>query len=394
MSSAARTLRASYSGRIGSFELCAEFEIPLQGVTALFGPSGAGKTLLLRCLAGLAPLRGQLRVGDELWEDASSGVHRPANQRPIGYVFQEPSLFPHLSVRGNLMFGYRRALRVARESIRPDDVIELLGISQLLDRLPRRLSGGERQRVALGRALLTQPRILLLDEPLSALDQAARDEILAYLEAVQGVLGIPMVYVTHAIDEVERLAHHLVLLERGRVAASGSLTSLLADPRGPIARGAFAGTVLEARVAAFDATDDVTILESAAGELLIPGRIGELGAGLRVRVAAQDVSLAFERPMRSTILNVLPATIVDLEHLKRGQVNVALELGTAPDTVRLLARITARSARTLGIEVGQAVHAQIKAASTVSWVSGQAGYLDAKSSDSVTDRNSGKKVSN
>jgi molybdate transport system ATP-binding protein len=399
MSVAAGALRAAYAGRIGGFELDAVFEAPLAGVTGLFGPSGSGKTVLLRCIAGLTRLRGRLTIGDDVWETADGSVRRAPHERQIGYVFQEASLFAHLSVRDNLLYGHRRALRAVPEMIRPDDAIGLLGIEQLLDRSPHHLSGGERQRVALGRALLSQPRLLLMDEPLAALDRMAKDEILPYIEAVHRALTIPVLYVTHDIDEIERLADHLVLLEAGRVIASGPLADVLADPRTPLARGPSAATVLEAQIASYDAGDMMTTLAIPGGTLLVPGHLGAIGSRRRVRVAAQDVSLAIDLPSRTTILNVLPARIADIQPLDAGRANVLLALGPEPGSAggpepgraggpepgreggteagragepegrgasaKLLARITQRSLRALALAPGQTVHAQIKAASIV-----------------------------
>jgi len=363
--SAPRTLRVTYTGTVGCFLLDASFEVPLAGVTAVFGPSGSGKTILLRCIAGLTRLRGQLAVGDEPWDDADRGIHRPAHERSIGYVFQEASLFAHLSVRENLLFGYRRAPRAAGGGIRPEEVIALLGIEPLLDRFPFGLSGGERQRVALGRALLAQPQVLLMDEPLSALDRMAKDEILPYLESVQRALAIPVLYVTHDIEEVERLADQLVLLHAGRVVACGPIHNVLADPHTALARGPEAAVLLETQVSGYDGVDVVTTLRSDAGELVVPGQLGPVGMRVRIRIAAQDVSLALERPTGTTILNVLPARIEEIAELGNGRANVLLELCSGSRSARLLARVTQRSVRALRLRVGDAVHAQVKAASIV-----------------------------
>jgi molybdate transport system ATP-binding protein len=224
MSQSDATISARYAGVLGSFKLDVAFEAPMRGITALFGPSGCGKTTILRCVAGLNRLPGFLKVGDAVWQDDTIGKSLKPYERPVGYVFQEPSLFAHLSVRGNLRYGHRRAQRKgAPEDIRLEDLVSLLGIGHLLDRATTELSGGERQRVALGRALLAQPRILLMDEPLSALDRMTKDEILPYFEALHASLSIPVLYVTHDISEIERLADHMVLLDSGRVTAAGQL---------------------------------------------------------------------------------------------------------------------------------------------------------------------------
>jgi len=359
------SLRASFSGSIGGFEFDFGFEAPLAGFTAVFGPSGSGKTSLLRCLAGLAPIRGTLHVGDVVWEDTETGLWRPPHERAVGYVFQEASLFAHLSVRDNLGFGHRRAIVRGPERIGPEGVIELLGLSRLLERSPHGLSGGERQRVALGRALLAQPELLLMDEPLAALDHAAKQEVLGYLEAIQDSLELPVVYVTHDLSEVERLADHVLLLESGRIVSGGPLYDVLVDPYTPLARSAAAASVLEARVVSYDPTDVLSTFETEAGRLLLPGDHGEVGTERRVRIAAQDVSLTLDPPSRTTILNVLPARVHEVVSLGSGRSNVVLRLGPDSATSRLLARVTSRSARTLELQAGTRVYAQIKAASIV-----------------------------
>jgi molybdate transport system ATP-binding protein len=360
------TIEARFFGALGAFKLDVSFEVPMRGITALFGPSGCGKTTILRCMAGLTRLPGRLAVGSDVWQDDASGKFRAPYQRPIGYVFQEPSLFPHLTVRGNLRYGQRRALKAgAAEDIRLDDVVTLLGIAPLLERATGSLSGGERQRVALGRALLSQPRLLLMDEPLSALDVMSKDEIFPYFEALRAALAIPALYVSHDISEIERLADYMVLLEAGRVVAAGTLVDLLTDTRLPIARGAQAATVLETRVGAFDARDGLTALEFGGETLLMPQRVGEIGSRRRVRIVATDVSLAVERPSQTTIVNVLPVRVRQIESLDEAQVNVVLTIGHRPDGPRLLARITRRAQRLLAFAPQQDVYAQIKGVSLV-----------------------------
>ncbi len=236
-------IRARFAGRLGSFDFDVGFVAPGRGVTALFGPSGCGKTTALRCIAGLERIAGEFALGDEIWQDAARFV--PPHRRAVGYVFQEASLFPHLSVTGNLTFGQRRA---ADRGVALAEVVSLLGLGGLLDRAPGRLSGGERQRVAIGRALLSQPRLLLMDEPLSALDRDGKSEILVYLERLHDVLSIPVIYVTHDMGEVERLADHLVLLERGRVIGAGDLHVMLAAGDLPLSRRPGAAAVIEGRL--------------------------------------------------------------------------------------------------------------------------------------------------
>jgi molybdate transport system ATP-binding protein len=356
---------ARFRGRLGAFLLDAAFEAPMRGVTALFGPSGCGKTTVLRCVAGLQRLQdGHLSIGGEIWQDGANV--RPPHERSVGYVFQEASLFPHLSVRRNLLYGHRRAMRRgAREATRFDEVVSLLGIGGLLDRSPLRLSGGERQRVAMGRALLSQPRLLLMDEPLAGLDRPSKDEILPYLEALHAELSIPVLYVSHDIGEVERLADHLVLLEAGQVVASGPLAELQTDPELPIARLAEASVVLAARVTRYDSDYGLTTLSVDEGTIVVPGRYGPSGTRQRVRIGASDVSLARQPPVASTILNALAARVVAAEAQDAAQMNVVVRLGAAGQGARLLARVTRKSWETLGIGPGDLVHAQVKSAALV-----------------------------
>ena len=366
MNRADATISARYGGVLGSFALDVAFEAPMRGITALFGPSGCGKTTILRCVAGLSRLPGRLVVGAEVWQDHATGKFREPHERPVGYVFQESSLFPHLSVRRNLLYGHRRALRQGTtEEIRLDDVVELLGIAPLLDRANGALSGGERQRVALGRALLAQPRLLLMDEPLSALDRMTKEEIFPYFEALHAALSIPVLYVSHDISEIERLADYMVLLDAGRVIAVGPLSELLADSRLPIARGAEAATVLEARVGGFDPGDALTTLAVGGETLLAPGRFGETGSRHRVRIAATDVSLAADRPSLTTILNIVPVRVIDIQAVGEAQINVVLTIGHRDGGPKLLARVTRRAQQILRFAPGQDVYAQIKAVSLI-----------------------------
>ena len=354
-------LSARFRGRFGGFDLQVGFEAPERGVTALFGPSGSGKTTLLRCLAGLdRVVEGCCRLGDAVWQDA--GRFLPPHRRAVGYVFQEPSLFAHLSVRDNLAYGLRRAAgRAGAGEVGFDQAVALLGLEPLLARAPAKLSGGERQRVAIGRALLAQPRLVLMDEPLAALDRASRAELLPRLEAVFAALAVPVIYVSHDLAEVERLADHLVLLERGRVVAAGPLLEVQADPSLPIARLPEAGVSLPAEVEGVDAGYGLVRLAVAGGRLMAPGPAAAIGARCRVRIAAGDVSLARTPPAACTILNILPARILAAEPEDRVQMMVALALGGDGEGARILARVSRRSWEGLGLAVGQDVYAQIKA---------------------------------
>jgi molybdate transport system ATP-binding protein len=352
-------IAAHFSAHLGSFALDTAFEVPGSGVTALFGPSGCGKTTVLRCMAGLARLdHGYLAVNGDIWQD---GRHFTSpHRRPIGYVFQEASLFPHLSVRNNLLYGLRRA-RMAQPSIGFDDVVELLGIGRLFDRRPTQLSGGERQRVAVGRALLSQPRLLLMDEPLSALDRFSKDDILPYLERLHATLSIPVMYVSHDIAEVERLADTLVLMKDGRVEAAGPLPAVLADPALPFARMPEAASVLEARVENVDADYGLTEVSVSGGRLLVPGNLGSRGARRRVRVLSSDVSLGRQMSVDTTILNALPARIISGVPTAGHQMTVFLALGTDGGGAPLLARISRKSWDALAFKPDEAIVARVKA---------------------------------
>jgi molybdate transport system ATP-binding protein len=352
-----------FHGVLGKFKMDVEFEAPMHGVTALFGPSGSGKTTILRCVAGLDRLPGRLTVGNELWQDGS-GVFRETHDRSIGYIFQEPSLFPHLSVRDNLLYGRRRALQAgASDDIQFDDIVGLMGIPHLLERATATLSGGERQRVAIGRALLSQPRLLLMDEPLSALDQRSKEEILPFFETLHDTLSIPIFYVSHDISEVERLADILVLLADGHVLASGPLAELLSDTWLPIAKRSDAATVLEAVVTGFDQQYSLTEMNVHGETLLVPRRVGEVGRIRRVRIAAADVSVAVDRPSPTSILNVIPTRVKDIHPVDEAQVNIVMIIGHGDTGPSLLARISRRAYQTLNFVPGQQVFAQVKAVS-------------------------------
>jgi len=341
------------------------FEAPLRGITAVFGPSGSGKTTVLRFVSGLSRLSGELKIGDEVWQDQRGTFLKP-HERPIGYVFQEASLFPHLSVRKNLLYGHERALKAGvSEEIQFDAVVSLMGISNLLDRATTSLSGGERQRVAIGRALLAQPRVLLMDEPLSALDRQNKEEILPYFESLHGTLAIPILYVSHDIAEVERLADFLVLLEQGRVLTSGPIGEVLADIRLPIARAPYAATIVEGFVKDFDSQYGLTEIDVDGETLLVPGCVHERGTTRRIRIVAADVSLAVDRPSRTSILNVLPVRVNEIDRFDESQVNIVVNIGHRAAGTRLLARISMRALEALGLARGQDIYAQVKAVSLI-----------------------------
>lgn len=350
----------AFSGRLGDFALDVRFVMPGRGITALFGPSGCGKTSVLRCVAGLQHVDGHCRVGGETWQDR--GVFLPTHRRPIGYVFQEASLFAHLNVRRNLLYALRGRMPAAGPGrIGFDEVVDLLGLARLLERSPQHLSGGERQRVAVGRALLSQPRLLLMDEPLSALDRPTREEILPFLERLHETLALPVLYVTHDMAEVERLADHLVLMQDGAVIAAGALTALQSDAGLPLAAARDAAVSLEAVVRGYDADYGLLTLDVDGARLTLPSAVRhENGHSIRLRVAAGDVSISRERVQDTSILNVLPARIEELRPLNARELLLVLALGEDGRGATLLARITRKSRDVLALSPGEAVFAQVK----------------------------------
>ncbi len=306
-------------------------------------------------------MAGCCAVAGDVWQDDKH--FRPAHRRPIGYVFQEANLFPHLSVRRNLVYGHPHAAE--KNAIGFDEVTALLGIGKLLERSPRNLSGGERQRVAIGRALLSQPKLLLMDEPLSALDQMTKDEILPYLERLHETLDLPILYISHDMAEVERLADQLVLMRAGRVLAAGALHELQADLSLPLALSRDAAVSLDAIVAAQDAADGMATLAVAGGSFLLPAEPLGMGEHRRLRVLADDVSLAREKPSRSTIVNVLPARILSIRNQSDHRITALLGLGGDGAGAKLLSRVTERSWKELALEPGLEVFAQVKGVALV-----------------------------
>jgi molybdate transport system ATP-binding protein len=354
-------IRANFRGTIGKFALDAGFTAPAKGVTALFGASGCGKTTVLRCLAGLLRINGVCEIDGEVWQD-ENGAFLPTHKRPLGYVFQEASLFQHLSVRRNLLFGApRHDGGGAKGAIDFDEVVDLLGIKKLLDRSPRNLSGGERQRVAIGRALLSQPKLLLMDEPLSALDRATKNEILPFLERLRDHLNLPVVYITHDMAEVERLADQMVLMDKGHVIGAGPLEELQSDPSLPLAAARDAAVSLNGTVQESDEAYGLLTLKVRGGLLTVPAPAAPVGEQRRVRVIASDVSLTREAPAPSSILNVLPARIVSTKPVDSSEIIVVVALGADGTGARLLARLTRKASEGLGLGEGTSVYAQVKA---------------------------------
>jgi molybdate transport system ATP-binding protein len=343
--------------QLGAFRLEVAFraEAPIVG---LFGRSGSGKTSLVNALAGVSrPERGRIVVNDTTLFDSARGVDLPPERRRLGYVFQQDLLFPHLDVESNLLYGFRRAPADERR-LEPAHVIELLGLGALLARLPDALSGGERQRVAIGRALLAQPRLLLMDEPLASLDVMRRDEVLRYIELLRDDLSIPIVYVSHSVAEITRLADTVVLLADGRAIAAGAVDEVMSriDLRPHTGRYE-AGAVVDTVVASHDARYELTTLAFPGGELIVPSVEGLVGERVRVRIRARDVSLALARPVEVSIVNVLEASVVAFSDEDGPIVDVQLEVGE----VALLARVTRRSRDQMHLAVGQRVYAMVKA---------------------------------
>jgi molybdate transport system ATP-binding protein len=349
------TLEVELQLQRAAFALTVALSIPDRGITALFGPSGAGKTTLLRCIAGLERVPGaQVRFNDRAWQDERHFV--PPHRRRIGYVLQEASLFSHLSVRDNLLYGLWRAPKGERR-VELDEAVSFLGLGALLQQRPNELSGGERQRAAIARALLTSPQLLLMDEPLSSLDLTSRNDVLPHLERLHDDLSIPIIYVSHQISEVMRIADHLILLDAGRSVASGPLSELLTRPDLPLAYLGESGTVLEGVIAQHDPQFHLSYVEVAGGRLAISQRSAPVGKSVRVRIEARDVSVALKPPQQSSITNILAAQVLDVSaDPDPAQRLLRVEVGGKP----LLARITARSVQQLAIVPGVRLYAQIK----------------------------------
>lgn len=349
-------LRPRAASEPDGFALDIDLDLPRTGITALFGHSGSGKTTCLRVIAGLERIAGaEVAFGGDAWQDDRRGVFVPVHERGLGYVFQEASLFDHLTVRGNLEFGHKRvAPHLRRFALEP--IAELLGIRALLEQRPARLSGGERQRVAIARALLASPRILLMDEPLAALDLRRKREILPYLERLRDELAIPIVYVSHAPDEVARLADHLVLLDEGRVVASGPLGETLARVDLPPNISPEVGVVFDAVLAGHD-TDDLSRLVFPGGTLMVGRRAESLGSRLRCRIDARDVGLMLEEPPSSGMADAFPAEITAVAATGTLD-NVLVQLRVGPTPV--LASVKARLWKELGIQPGRQVWVQLR----------------------------------
>jgi len=341
------------------FELKLDLQWPERGITVLFGASGSGKTTLLRCVAGLERAHGRLELCGKVWQDDAQHIFVPTWQRRLGYVFQEASLFEHLDVMGNLKFGLQRQ---GRDQEMPLAVIELLGIGHLLHRQVHQLSGGERQRVAIARALATQPQVLLLDEPLSAIDHARRQEILPWLEKLRDEWHVPMLYVTHSADEVARLADHLVVLSQGQLKAQGPATDLLSGINEPVMQGQDVAALIEGVVAACESPWHLARVDFAGGSLWVRDDGLHIGQRVRLRILARDVSVATQTPQATSIQNQLEGVvdaIVQDEHPSQSLVRIR------SNATFLIARLTNKAIHQLALKPGMAVWAQVKSVALV-----------------------------
>jgi molybdate transport system ATP-binding protein len=349
-------IEATFKRAVGDFSLDVDLLLPGRGVSAIFGPSGSGKTTLLRCMAGLerAP-GGYLSVNGDVWQDDAKRIFKPVHKRSLGYVSQAANLFAHLSVQGNLDYGLNR-IPLAERKVSLGQVVDLLGIAKLLKRQPATLSGGEAQRVAIARALATSPQLLLMDEPLAALDVQRKAEVLPYLEKMHTELDIPVIYISHAPDEVARLADHLVLLDSGKVTASGATRELMTRLDLPLAHGDAAAAIIDAVVTRLEPEYHLSHAEFAGGQVSVLNPNLKIGQRLRLRVQARDVSLTLARQQGTSVLNIFAATVTAISNDSPGQVMVALDAGGAT----LLARITQKSLEALQLKAGSPVFAQVK----------------------------------
>ncbi|PPR22760.1 MAG: Maltose/maltodextrin import ATP-binding protein MalK [Alphaproteobacteria bacterium MarineAlpha10_Bin3] len=350
-------LLARCRARFPDFSLDAELDLPVEGVTALFGPSGSGKSTFLRLIAGLDRVAGnRITVEEEIWQDDARGIFIAPHRRAIGFVFQETHLFPHLSVAANIAYGLKRSGR-RRQEFSLDQVVGILDLGGLLARAPGTLSGGERQRVAIARAVLTSPRLLLMDEPLASLDADRKAEILPFIERLGHDLGVPILYVSHAIEEVLRLASTLALIDKGRIIATGPIEEVTSRlDLHPYTGRLDAGAVLRATVRAHDPARGITRLAFKGGELIVPEIDAPPGSAINVRIRSRDVALSLEAPLRTSILNILPGKVVQIADGDGPQAHVLLDIGSP-----LWARITKLSVRELALASGVPIYALIKA---------------------------------
>lgn len=354
---------ASFKGQVGQFDIDIAFDMPMAGITALFGASGSGKTTMLRAIAGLTHLDGHLSVGDEIWQDARTGFFMPPHKRSIGYVFQEASLFPHLNVRENLYYGARRNDALAKPNgLTVDTITELMQISHLVDRSTHNLSGGERQRVAIARALMRAPKLLLMDEPLSALDRQSRADVLACLETLHRETSVPILYVSHDTGEVARLADHLLMISNGRKNTEGPAKTLFEQLDFEPPDGRFeVSVVLPATVHAHDAEAHASQVALGGHTISTPLIAMPVGTALQLRIRARDVALALKRPDAISIRNILEGTVSDISKSAHApHVDVQIDIGGGH---HLRSQITFDACRELDLATGRKVFALIKSMS-------------------------------
>lgn len=355
------------------FVLDVRLELPGRGITGIFGPSGCGKTTLLRCIAGLHPCtNASLTVNGQIWQTRDNRRNTlPVHQRPLGFVFQQPSLFPHLSAGGNLQFARKRASKRVSDA-EQKDIVDLMGIGHLLEQAPADLSGGEQQRVAIARALLIKPTLLLMDEPLAALDQMRKREILPYLERLHHALDTPILYVSHSVEEIARLTDHLLLMDEGRIVDAGKTTALLSREDFPVQLGDDLGALLEAKIVQRDGQWNLLQARFNGGDVWLRDSGEKIGEPIRIRVLARDISLALEQDMQSSILNRLPVRVQEIS-ADRDPAMVLVRLKPRPVSAEsnpptetcLIARITRRSLHQLALTAGSEVWAQIKSVAIV-----------------------------
>ncbi len=343
--------------RRGSFQLNAALQVPARGITGIYGASGAGKTSLLRCIAGLErEVQGKVELGQDCWQCSAEKIFVPPYKRRLAYVFQDARLFPHLSVLANLNYSQRRNSGKG-SGLELGAVIEQFGLQKLLVRRPTELSGGEQQRVAVARALLRNPQLVLMDEPLASLDHASKQQILPFFEELHTQWELPVFYVSHSMQEIVRLCDNLVIIEAGNIVAQGDLQSVTARLDLPVLSGPQAGSVLSGTVTGYDESDNISEISLSGCRLFAVGKFGEHGSRVRFRVMASDVSLSLERPSSSSILNTLPVRIDDF-HLNKAEGYVSVRLKCCDDF--LLAQVTRRSWEQMGLAVQQSLYAQVK----------------------------------
>jgi molybdate transport system ATP-binding protein len=351
-------LDVSFSTSYDRFSLDTSLTTSLKGVTGLFGPSGSGKTTFLRCIAGLKRAeKGYVSFGNQVWQDESKGIFIPPHQRPVGVVFQESRLFTHLSVLDNLNFGRKRN-PTAVERVSWDEVLEILQLNPLLDRHPASLSGGEQQRVAIGRAILAGPELLLMDEPLASMDHQGKKRILGFIRQLQKRLQLPILHVSHDLEEILQLADYLALLEQGAITASGKITEIISRLDLPLSHRSDASTLVAAQVTKHDPAYHLNHLSFGTPKqtVYIPNTKLTIGEEVRIRIFARDVSLALKQPENSSILNLFPATVVEIAAENPAQFILRLAVS---DTI-ILSRITKKSLENLDIKVGNQIIAQVK----------------------------------